>query len=37
MRDTKTGNNVTQELVIPAFKNKEFGSGTENNRITYNV
>ena len=34
-----TGNNTTQKLVIPAFNihNKEFGSGTGNDRITSNV
>ena len=39
MRDTKTGNNTTQELVISVFNihHKEFGSGTGNDRITSNV
>ena len=39
MRDTATGKNTTQEIVIPAFDihNKEFGSGTGDERITSNV
>ena len=39
IRDTTTESNTTQELVIPAFDihNKEFGSGTGNERITSNV
>ena len=39
MRDTTTGKNTIQDLVIPAFDihNKEFGSGTGNERITSNV
>ena len=39
MRETSTETNKTQELVIQAFDihNKEFGSGTRNDRITSNV
>ena len=39
IRETTTESNTTQELVIPVFgiHNKEFGSGTGNERITSNV
>ena len=38
-RATKTGNNTTQELVIPVFDihHNVFGSETGNDRITSNV
>ena len=39
MRENTTGRNTIQELVIPSFDiyNKEFCSGTGNERITTNV
>ena len=39
IKETSSDNKITQELVIPAFDihNKEFGSGTGNERISSNV
>ena len=39
MKEITTNNKIIQELVIPAFDihNKEFGSGTEKERIISNV